>query len=77
MNWTKLQQYQCPKTLCGAPLKEFNQPHFPGFSIHTCTVCDFQISDRKLSSMVVIRHRKLDPPKFIQEMINQKELNDM
>lgn len=59
MIWSNLKEYRCP--LCSDNLKEKEDKH-------VCKSCKFSISDEKLSSMVVIRHRKLEPPDFIKEI---------
>ena len=61
LNWSQLKEYKCPLPNCGGPLKEIKYRH-------NCTLCNFSISDQKLSNMVVIRHRKLEPPEFIKEL---------
>lgn len=75
--WKKLKEYRCPMPGCGSPLREFNHTKLSEYSIHVCTICSFQISDRKLSQIAVIRHRKLEPPDFIQELRNQEQLNNL
>ncbi len=72
VNWKKLKSYLCPLPNCGASLKQID-------SIHVCTNdnCDYKISDERLGEITVIRHRKLDPPDFIQELRNQEELNNL
>jgi len=59
LDWSNLQKYLCP--LCGSELKEKEDKH-------KCVDCNFSISDEKLSNMVVLRHRKLEPPEFIKEL---------
>lgn len=78
-DWKQLKSYRCPMRGCGSPLRQFNNPDMTQNCIHTCTnaTCDFQITDRRLSQITVIRHRKLDPPDFIQELRNQEELNNL
>ena len=76
INWKLLKEYKCPIITCESPLREvkgITQEE----TYHKCTLCDFHISDKKLSDMVVIRHRKLQPPAFIEEMRNQGELNNL
>lgn len=76
-DWKKLKEYCCPLLGCGFPLQQFNNPNFTENSIHKCTNCEFQITDKRLSAITVIRHRKLEPPDFIQEMRNQQDLNNL
>lgn len=78
-NWKNLKSYLCPLPGCGSPLRQFNNPDFTQNSIHKCTneACDFEITDKRLSQITVIRHRKLEPPDFIQELKNQEDLNNL
>lgn len=78
-NWKMLHKYCCPLPGCGYPLRQFNNPDFTQNSIHKCTneACDFEITDKRLSQITVIRHRKLEPPDFIQELKNQEDLNNL
>jgi len=76
-DWSKLKDYRCPINGCGEPLREFSNPLLPEKTLHFCTGCNFKISDAKLSHMAIIRHRKLQPPAFIEEMRNQEELNKL
>jgi len=63
MKWELLKQYKCPIPGCGEPMKESKDG-----SMHLCTSCPFKISEEKISQIVVLRYRKLEPPQFIKEM---------
>ena len=63
LNWSQLNQYHCPIPGCDSPLKENKDG-----TMHLCTSCPFKISEEKISQMVVLRYRKLEPPQFIKEM---------
>lgn len=76
-NWKLLKDYRCPLPGCGASLQQFNNPNFTQNSIHKCTECEFQITDHRLCAITVVRHRKLEPPDFIQELRNQEDLNNL
>lgn len=62
--WSNLEEYKCP--ICGSNMKEDRDKH-------ECSSCTFTISDQKLSNMVVLRHKPLDPPDFIKEMRDQNK----
>jgi len=74
INWKKLRDYLCP--ICNHALKEI-AGYLLEPSYHQCTKCDFHISDKKLCEMTVVKHRKLEPPAFIEEMKNQQALNEL
>lgn len=63
MDWSQLNNYICPIPGCKSPMEEIQDR-----TIHKCSSCSFRISEEKLSNMVVLRHRKLEPPEFIKDM---------
>ncbi len=64
MIWSKLKEMRCPGPCCGNPLKK--SIGYPGML--ECSKCDFRISKKKLEEIIVVKHRKLEPPEFIKQL---------
>lgn len=76
-NWYRLRDYRCPIIICGFPLQQFTTPPDKEYAIHKCTVCEFQITERRLQTMTKPRRSHVDPQSISEEIDNQQKLNDL
>lgn len=60
--WKNLiNHYHCPIPDCDGQMHEIQ-------GVHACMKCPYRISEEKISNIMVIPNRKLEPPQFIKDM---------